>query len=63
MTLEQDQTINSLSITSGYTLSGGTNSIATNAGVSVASGAALSLDNMNVGGVFSDRGASRWPAC
>ena len=58
VTLEQDQTINSLSITSGYTLSGGSNSIATNANVSLASGGALTLDNMNVGGAFSDSGSA-----
>ena len=57
VTLAQDQTINSLSITSGYTLSGATHSITTNADVSVASGAALSLDDMNVGGVFTDSGS------
>jgi hypothetical protein len=56
VTLAQDETINSLSITSGYTLSGATHSVTTNANVSVASGAALSLDDMNVGGVFTDSG-------
>ena len=43
VTLAQDETINSLTITKGYTLSGATHSITTNAGVSVGSGAALSL--------------------
>jgi hypothetical protein len=57
VTLAQDETINSLTITSGYTLSGATHSITTNAGVSVASGAALSLHSMNVGGVFTDMGS------
>ncbi len=57
VTLAQDETINSLSVTKGYTLSGATHSITTNAGVSVASGAALSLDDMNVGGVFTDMGS------
>jgi filamentous hemagglutinin len=57
VTLAQDETINSLTITSGYTLSGATHSITTNAGVSVGSGAALSLDDMNVGGVFTDMGS------
>jgi hypothetical protein len=57
VTLDQDQTINSLTITKGYTLSGATHSITTNAGVSVGSGAALSLDGMNVGGVFTDMGS------
>ena len=57
VTLAQDQTINSLSITKGYTLSGAKNSITTNAGVSVASGGALSLHSMNVGGVFTDSGS------
>ena len=57
VTLAQDETINSLSITSGYTLSGATHSITTNASVSVASGAALSLHDMNVGGVFTDSGS------
>ena len=57
VTLAQDQTINSLSITKGYTLSGATHSITTNGGVSVASGAALSLHSMNVGGVFTDSGS------
>ena len=57
VTLAQDQTINSLSITKGYTLSGSKNSITTNAGVSVASGGALSLHSMNVGSVFTDSGS------
>ncbi len=57
VTLAQDQTINSLSITKGYTLSGAKNSITTNGNVSVASGAALSLHSMNVGGVFTDSGS------
>ena len=57
VTLAQDETINSLSVTSKYTLSGVTHSITTNAGVSVASGAAVSLDDMNVGGVFTDMGS------
>ncbi len=57
VTLAQDQTINSLSITKGYTLSGANHSITTNGNVSVASGAALSLHDMNVGGVFTDSGS------
>ena len=44
-----DQTIASLSITNGYTLSGATKSITTTGSVSVASGAVLSIDDMNVG--------------
>ncbi len=48
VTLAQDQTINSLTITKGYTLSGATHSITTNASVSVGSGATLSIDSMNV---------------
>ena len=58
VTLAQDQTINSLSITNGYTLSGATNSITTVGNVSVASGAVLSIDNMNVGGTFTDSGSA-----
>ena len=58
MTLAQDQTIASLSITNGYTLSGATNSITTTGNVSVASGAVLSIDNMNVGGAFTDSGSA-----
>jgi hypothetical protein len=38
-------------------LSGATHSITTNGNVSVASGAALSLHSMNVGGVFTDSGS------
>jgi hypothetical protein len=57
VTLAQDQTINSLSVTKGYTLSGATHSITTNGNVSVASGAAVSLHGMNVRGVFTDSGS------
>ena len=58
VTLAQDQTIDSLSITNGYTLSGATNSITVNGNVSVVSGAALSIDDMNVGGAFTDSGSA-----
>ena len=58
MTLAADQTINSLSITNGYTLSGATHSITTIGNVSVASGAVLSIDDMNVGGAFTDSGSA-----
>src|SRR6516165_6729597 len=54
VTLAQDQTIASLSITNGYTLSGSANSITTTGNVALASGAALSIDDMNVGGTFTD---------
>jgi hypothetical protein len=57
VTLAQDQTINSLTITKGYTLSGSKNSITTNGTVSVAPGATLSLHSMNVGTVFTDSGS------
>ena len=56
VTLAQDQTIASLSITNGYTLCGSKNSISTTGNVSVASGATLSIDDMNVGGTFTDSG-------
>jgi hypothetical protein len=58
VTLAADQTISSLSITDGYTLSGKTHSIATTGSVSVASGAVLSIDDMNVGTTFADDGAA-----
>ena len=57
MTLAADQTINSLSITNGYTLSGASNSITVDGNVSVVSGAALTLKDMNVGGAFTDSGS------
>jgi hypothetical protein len=58
VTLAQDQTIASLSITNGYTLTGSGNSITTTGNVSLASGAALSVDDMNVGGTFTDSGSA-----
>ena len=58
VTLAQDQTIASLSITNGYTLSGSKNSITTTGNVSLASGATLSIDDMNVGGTFTDSGSA-----
>ena len=58
VTLAQDQTIASLSITNGYTLSGSKNSISTTGNVSLASGATLSIDDMNVGGTFTDSGSA-----
>jgi hypothetical protein len=58
VTLAQDQAISSLSLTSGYTLSGSANSITTTGNVSVASGATLSIDDMNVGGSFTDNGSA-----
>ena len=58
VTLAQDQTVASLSITNGYTLSGSSNSITTTGNVSVASGGALSIDDMNVGGTFTDSGSA-----
>ena len=58
VTLAQDQTIASLSITNGYTLSGSRNSISTTGNVSLASGATLSIDDMNVGGTFTDSGSA-----
>jgi hypothetical protein len=58
VTLAADQTINSLSITNGYTLSGATKSITTTGSVSVASGAVLSIDDMNVGTTFADDGSA-----
>ena len=58
VTLAQDQTIDSLSITSGYTLSGATHSITVAANVSVVSGAVLSIDDMNVDGSFTDSGSA-----
>ena len=58
VTLAQDQTIASLSITNGYTLSGATHSITLTGNVSVASGAVLSIDHMNVGGSFTDSGSA-----
>jgi hypothetical protein len=58
VTLAQDQTIASLSITNGYTLSGSANSITTTGNVALASGAALSIDDMNVGGTFTDSGSA-----
>ena len=58
VTLAQDQTIASLSITSGYTLSGSGNSITTTGNVSLANGASLSVDDMNVGGAFTDSGSA-----
>ena len=58
VTLAADQTINSLSITNGYTLSGAPKSITTVGNVSVASGAVLSIDDMNVGGAFTDSGSA-----
>ncbi len=62
VTLAQDQTIASLSITSGYTLSGSSKSISTTGNVSLAGGATLSIDNMNVGGVFTDSGSATFAA-
>ena len=56
--MAQDQTINSLPITSGYTLSGATHSITVAANVSVVSGAVLSIDDMNVDGNFTDSGSA-----
>jgi fibronectin-binding autotransporter adhesin len=58
VTLAQDQTIASLSITNGYTLSGSGNSITTTGNVSLVSGATLSIDDMNVGGTFTDSGSA-----
>ena len=58
VTLAQDQTIASLSITNGYTLSGSGNSISTTGNVSLAGGAALTLEDMNVGGTFTDSGSA-----
>ena len=58
VTLAQDQTIASLSITNGYALSGSKNSITTTGNVSLASGATLSIDDMNVGGTFTDSGSA-----
>jgi hypothetical protein len=58
VTLAADQTIASLSIINGYTLSGATRSITTVGNASVASGAVLSIDNMNVGGTFADSGSA-----
>ena len=58
VTLAQDQTIASLSITNGYTLSGATHSITVTGNVSVVSGAVLSIDDMNVGGAFTDSGSA-----
>ena len=58
VTLGADQTIASLSITDGYTLSGATKSITATGSVSVASGAALSIDDMNVGTTFTDSGSA-----
>ena len=58
VTLAQDQTIASLSITNGYTLSGSKNSISTTGNVSLAGGATLSVDDMNVGGTFTDSGSA-----
>ena len=58
VTLAADQTIDSLSITSGYTLSGATHSITVAANVSVVSGAVLSIDDMNVDGSFTDSGSA-----
>jgi len=57
VTVAQDQTIASLSITNGYTLSGASNSISVNGNVSVVSGAALTLKDMNVGAAFTDSGS------
>jgi hypothetical protein len=58
VTLAQDQTIASLSITNGYALSGSANSITTTGNVSLAKGASLSVDDMNVAGVFTDSGSA-----
>ncbi len=57
VTLAEDQTIASLSITNGYTLSGKSpNSITTTGNVSVASGGALKISSMNIGGMFTNSG-------
>jgi hypothetical protein len=57
VTLTQDETIASLSLTKGYTLSGAY-SITTTGNVSVATGATLSVEDMNVGGSFTDSGSA-----
>ncbi|RBP17550.1 hypothetical protein DFR50_10241 [Roseiarcus fermentans] len=58
VTLAQDETIASLSITSGYMLSGAAESVTATGNVSLASRGALSLDDMNVGGAFTDSGSA-----
>jgi hypothetical protein len=59
VTLAQDQTIDGLTITKGYTLSGATHSITTFGFDVVKFGGALSLDNMNIkaNGLFVDSGS------
>jgi hypothetical protein len=56
--LPQDQTIDNLSITNLYTLSGGSASITTSGDASVATGGALILDNMTVGGTLTVAGTT-----
>ena len=58
VSLSQDETLNTLAITSGYTLSGAGDSITTAGNVSVASGASLVIDNMNVGGALTVGGSA-----
>jgi hypothetical protein len=57
VTLAQDETIASLSLTKGYTLSG-TFSITSTGNASVATGATLSVVDANVGGSFTDDGSA-----
>jgi hypothetical protein len=58
VTLAQDQTIASLSIFSGYTLSGSSESISATGNVVVLSDFVLSIDDANVGGKFLDSGSA-----
>ena len=58
VTLAQDQTIASLTIISGYTLSGSGELISATGNVAVLSDAVLSIDDVNVGGTFLDTGSA-----
>ena len=60
VTLGQDQTVNSLTVTSGYTLTGVGSSITTNGNASVTGTGALILRNMNVGGTFAVGGSANF---
>jgi hypothetical protein len=58
VTLAQDQTIASLTIISGYTLSGSSDSISATGNVAVLFDAVLSIDDANVGGTFLETGSA-----
>jgi hypothetical protein len=57
VTLSQDATNDSLTMTSGATLAAGGTDITVGAGVTIGSGASMTADNLNVGGAFADNGS------